>query len=313
MLKADNTDVYSIVMRRLLQVKHAVVVLCAVLLDGAALAEDSDNLCGGKQSSGYLDVSGSKLYYEECGSGPAIVLLHDGLLHAVSWDGVWQPLAAKYHVIRYDRRGYGRSGPAASSFSPTEDLLKLLTHLKVKHAVVAGSSSGGALAIDFAIAHPQMVDGLFLIGPVLHGMSYTEHFRERGRRNSEPMQRDDTSAVAKNWAEDKFLIFGGNERTRRRVYDELIANPQNLRYPTRFEQELSPPANKRLSEIKAPTVILVGEADIADVHAHCGAINAGVQESARLIVKEAGHLVQLENPDEVTKRLEDFGERCARK
>ena len=75
-----------------------------------------------------------------------------------------------------------------------EDLRKLLAHLKVQHAVIVGSSSGGALAIDFAIAHPQMVDGLFLIGPVLHGMEFSEQFLERARRNNEPMERGDVKA-----------------------------------------------------------------------------------------------------------------------
>ena len=170
-----------------------------------------------EQASGYLDVTGSKIYYEERGSGPAIVLLHDGLLHSVTWDEVWQPLAARFRVIRYDRRGYGRSGPATSLFSPTEDLAKLFKHLKVEHAVIVGSSSGGALAIDFAIEHPEMVDGLFLIGPVVHGMEYSAEFRERANRNNEPMERDDVKAWARNWSQDKFLIAGANEKARRKI------------------------------------------------------------------------------------------------
>src|SRR2546423_9489784 len=142
--------------------------LVAALFAHLALSAEPNKPDAGKQASGYVDVPGSKLYYEECGSGPAIVLLHDGLLDAVSWDEVWQPLATKYHVIRYDRRGYGRSDPVTTPFSPTGDLTRLLTHLKVQHALIVGSSSGGALAIDFAIEYPQMVDRLLLIGPVLH-------------------------------------------------------------------------------------------------------------------------------------------------
>jgi pimeloyl-ACP methyl ester carboxylesterase len=53
-------------------------------------------------------------------------------------------------------------------------------------------------------------------------------------------------------------------------------------------------------------VILVGEADIADVHAHCDAINAGIRASRRVVVQDAGHLIQLEKPDEVVHRLQDF-------
>jgi 3-oxoadipate enol-lactonase len=291
-----------------------VLSLCATsLLGHLVLATEAESQGADKQPSGYLDVGDSKIYYEKRGTGPAIVLLHDGLLSAVTWDEVWEPLAARHQVIRYDRRGYGRSELPTKSYSATEDLRKLLTHLKVEHTVIVGSSSGGALAIDFALAHPRMVDGLFLIGPVLHGLPYTASFLERGARNNEPMRRDDIRAVAKNWSEDRFLIAGPNEGARRRIYEQLVANSEKLKFDNHFEQSPSPPASKRLSEVRAPTLILAGEADIADVHAHCAAINAGIRESTQEVVKDAGHLIQLEKPGEVAKRIENFVQRCERK
>jgi 3-oxoadipate enol-lactonase len=263
-----------------------------------------------RPANDYIDVSGSKIYYEECGSGPSIVFLHDGLLPSVTWDEVWQPLATKYHVIRYDRRGYGRSDPATRSFSPTDDMAKLLRHLKVEHAVVVGSSSGGALAIDFAIEHPQMVDGLFLIGPVLHGMEFSAEFRERANRNNEPMDRDDVRAMARNWSQDRFLIAGADEKARQKVYEHLVTSAEKLKsYDSTLEEKLSPPASKRLDEIKAPTLILVGNADIGDVHAHIAAINAGIRGSERIAVKDAGHLIQLEKGEDIVKKLEAFIDR----
>jgi len=290
------------------------LLFCAASLHGhSVLATEADSHGTEKQTSGYLDVGDSKIYYETRGSGPAIVLLHDGLLSAVTWDEVWEPLASRHEVIRYDRRGYGRSELPTKSYSSTEDLKKLLTHLKRQHAVIVGSSSGGALAIDFAIAHPQMVDGLFLIGPVLHGLPYTASFLERGARNNEPMQRDDIRGVAKNWSEDRFLIAGANKDARRKIYEQLVANSEKLKFDNHFEQSLSPPASKRLSEVKAPTLILAGEADIADVRAHCAAINAGIRESTQEVIKDAGHLIQLEKPGEVAKKIEGFVQRCERK
>src|SRR5271163_1272654 len=142
-----------------------------------------------KTVSGRLEISGSKIYYEECGLGPiAVVLLHDGLLHSVTWDAVWKPLCMKYHTVRYDRRGYGRSEVPKSQFAPADDLFELLSHLRIEHAVVVGSSSGAALAIDFALAHPEMVDGLFLIGPVVNGLDLSTAFIERGERNMAPLK-----------------------------------------------------------------------------------------------------------------------------
>jgi 3-oxoadipate enol-lactonase len=284
------------------------ISLCAVtifshgILEGAANGASTE-----KGTAGYLDVGGSKIYHETRGSGPAIILLHDGSLSSSTWDEVWESLAKKHQVIRYDRRGYGRSELPTKSYSSTEDLAKLLMYLKVQHAVVVGSSSGGALAIDFAIAHPEMVDGLFLIGPVLHGMEFSDQFRERARRNNEPMEHDDVKAWAKNWSQDPFLIAGVNEAARRRIYEQLVANVEKLKkFDSALEEKLSPPASQRLSEIKARTFILVGEGDIADVQAHCYAIKAGIRGSERVVVKGVGHLIQLEKADEVIRSLNDF-------
>jgi pimeloyl-ACP methyl ester carboxylesterase len=276
------------------------------------IAAESTGQCVGK--SDYVDVGGAKLHYEECGSGPAVVLLHDGLLPSVSWDEVWQPLAAKYHVVRYDRRGYGRSDLATTPFSPVRDLAELLRHLKVKHAIVVGNSSGGALALDFAIEHPEMVDGLFLVGPVLHGLDFSSEFRERANRNNEPMEHDDVRAMARNWSQDKFLVAGANEKARRKIYEELVANAEKLKkYDGALEEKLSTPASKRLGEIKMPTLILVGEGDIGDVQLHTRAISGGISGSERIVVKGAGHLIQLEKPGEVVSRLENFAARVADK
>ena len=71
----------------------------------------------------YVDVGGSKIWYEECGSSaprPAVVLLHDGLVHSITWDDVWAPLCSRYHVLRYDRRDMaGRSRRGLRSFPKT--------------------------------------------------------------------------------------------------------------------------------------------------------------------------------------------------
>jgi 3-oxoadipate enol-lactonase len=260
-----------------------------------------------KTVSGRLEISGSKIYYEECGSGPAaVVLLHDGLLHSVTWDGIWKPLCGKYHAVRYDRRGYGRSEAPKSQFAPTEDLYALLTHLKIERAVVVGNSSGGALAIDFTLAHPDMVEGLFLIGPVVGGMEVSAAFLERGEKNMAPLKNGDAKAAAENWSKDRFIIGEGHDPARKRLYEILADNPQNLKYTGEFEIRNSRPSNSRLGEIHVPTSIVVGEFDIPDVHAHAGAIEAGIPGSERDIIINAGHLVQIEQPDVLMEKMVPF-------
>ncbi len=107
---------------------------------------------------GHLDV-GSKLYYETYGDeGPVLVLIHDGLVHREVWDAQIATFSAAHRVVRYDRRGYGRSEPPAKAYSNVADL----EVLGVGRAHLVGHSMGGGNAVDFALEHPEKVRSLIL-------------------------------------------------------------------------------------------------------------------------------------------------------
>jgi pimeloyl-ACP methyl ester carboxylesterase len=262
-------------------------------------------------------MGGVKLWYEECGSAnssaPAVVLLHDGLVHSITWDGVWAPLCAKYHVVRYDRRGYGRSDPATAPFAPEEDLFRIMRQVHMDRAILVGNSSGGGLALDFSLAHPEMVEGLFLIGPVVHGMASTDYFNERSAKNSAPLEYGDVKGAAKNWSEDRFIIGGEDPSARKRLYEALVQNPQNLKASSALEARRSPPTAMRLSEIRVPALVLVGEDDIADVFAYSGAIEAAVPLASFEVMKNTGHLIQIQRPAELVTRFNKFVSMAERK
>jgi 3-oxoadipate enol-lactonase len=264
----------------------------------------------------YVHVGGSKIWYEECGSSapePAVVLLHDGLVHSVTWDDVWAPLCSRHHVLRYDRRGYGRSEPAKAPFVPEDDLSTIMHRVHMDRAVIVGNSSGGGLALDFALAHPEMVEALFLIGPVVHGMPSSDYFNQRGSQNSAPLTHGDVKATVEKWSKDRFLIAGDDQRARKRLYDALAENPQNLTVAGELEIRPSPPAALRLSQIRVPTLILVGEADIGDVFAYSGAIEAAVPLASFEIWKNTGHLIQIQSPAELVSRFNRFVALASRK
>jgi len=288
------------------QIPALLFLLAAVFAPGVPAATSHDS---------FFDVGGTRLWYEECGSSntPAVVLLHDGLLHSVTWDGVWLPLCAKYHVVRYDRRGYGRSEAAKAPFVPEDDLLKVMQQVHMEGAIVVGNSSGGGLALDFALAHPAMVEALFLIGPVVHGMASSDYFNQRGDENSAPLSHGDTKGAAENWSKDRFLIAGENPQARKQLYDTLIQNPQNLQVSGQLEIRPSPPPVERLSQIHVPTLVLVGEADIADVFAYSGAIEAALPVASLEVWKNTGHLIQIEKPAELVSRFNRFVSLAERK
>jgi 3-oxoadipate enol-lactonase len=244
----------------------------------------------------FLDVDGSKIYYEECGTGAeAVVLIHDGIADSLVWDGVWPAFCKQFRTIRYDRRGYGRSPATTVIYTETDDLFAHLRHLQIKRAMLVGSSHGGGLAINFTLEHPNLVEQLVLVGAVVDGYGYSDQFLLRGLKNNEPGEKDVARLIA-NWANDKYLLAADHPEAKKKLQAILTANPQDLTHddmprPTR-------PAVARLAEIRAPTLILVGDQDIPDVHAHAGVIENGIPDSRRVVVEDTGHLMYLEKPEE---------------
>ena len=253
----------------------------------------------------FVEIEGSKLYYEECGSAPqTVVLVHDGVVNSAVWDDVWPELCKQFHVIRYDRRGYGRSPAPTTWYSETDDLLSLLHHLKVSRVALVGSSHGGELSIDFTLAHPEIVQQLVLVGAVVSGMPYSQHFLDRGKHAFELLGKGDVKGAISEWSKDKYLIAPGNDAARKRLFDLLSANPQDMQhpdYPLRNK-----PSLPRLHEIHVPTLILTGDADVPDVHAHAGAIEAGIPNSRRVVVAGTGHIMYLEKPAEFSRLVINF-------
>jgi 3-oxoadipate enol-lactonase len=250
--------------------------------------------------SHFVEVENGKIYYEECGTGPdAVVLIHDGIAHSAVWDGVWPAFCKEFHTIRYDRRGYGRSPAATTWYYEIDDLYTLLRDLKVSRAFLVGSSHGGELTIDFTLAHPKLVDGMVLVGAVVSGYGYSDHFLNRGIANSKPMEKNDSAAVVSNWANDKYVLAADHPEAKKKLHEILTAAPQDLNHPD-FSRP-TPDSLPRLGEIHVPTLILVGDVDIPDVHSHAGVIEAGIQNSRRIVVEDAGHLMYLEKPEEFTR------------
>jgi len=244
----------------------------------------------------FVDVENGTIYYEECGNAPTtVVLIHDGIAHSAVWDAVWPAFCAKFHTIRYDRRGYGRSPASTTWYYETDDLATLLHHRKVARAVVVGSSHGGELSIDFTLAHPEMVQQLVLVGAVVSGYTYSDHFLNRGMRNSRPLEKNDVKAANENWSKDKYLLAPGHEAAQKTLLDILNGSPQDLNHPDYIRP--TQPALPRLHEISVPTLILTGDADIPDVHAHAGAIETGIRGSRRVVLSNVGHLMYLEQPE----------------
>jgi len=127
-------------------------------------------------TAGRLILDDGELTYHRRGEGPAVVLLHGGGLGGVTWDRQFDLLARDHTVVRYDARGHGGSSPVTGPFAHHEDLRDLLDGLDLDRPTLVGLSMGARTAIDFAVAHPDRVAGLVLVGPGVSGMEFEDPF-----------------------------------------------------------------------------------------------------------------------------------------
>ncbi|MFH1842693.1 MAG: alpha/beta hydrolase [bacterium] len=248
-------------------------------------------------------VDGGNLWYEDAGEGFPLVLIHDGLCHSAVWENQFAVLAGTYRVIRYDRRGFGRSDQPEAVYSNLDDLHALICHLGLERVVLMGSSSGGGLALDYTLAHPERIEALVLAGPVVSGLPYSSHFNVRGYRNYDP----DLETMIQHWVADEYTIAPGNDMARQELQALFAACPHNLDLTKFFLLDQSdPPALPRLHEIIVPVLLVSGEHDAPDVHAHLGAIESGILGARRIVIRDAGHLPYLEQPTAFNEAVLEF-------
>jgi pimeloyl-ACP methyl ester carboxylesterase len=261
---------------------------------------------------GYLKVEQVQLYYEMMGSGPPLVLIHDALLHREVWDKQFETFARDYTVIRYDQRGYGLSDFDDMGYVSIEDLHALLEFLDIDSATLVGSSYGGQMALDFALAYPDMVDALVLVGAPISGSSFSQNdadayiwrrvvfgryfgqFRPSGRLHNV----DEAKEAIDFWfgfPSSRYWILPENADIRQSARNLLLANLQNLIH-RRLIKEPESPANGRLATIQVPVLIIVGQGDNPDLHEHATKLETGIAGASKVVIPNAGHLVHLEQP-----------------
>jgi pimeloyl-ACP methyl ester carboxylesterase len=264
-------------------------------------------LAAGAARAEMADVDGGQLYYETCGKGSqAIVLIHDGVINSASFDDMWPILCRDFRVVRYDRRGYGKSPAAKAPYSPQDDLAAVMAAAKLDRASLVGFSFGGGLAVSYAVQHPERVERLVLSGTVLNGFRPTKTFSDHVTRIMMPMIIGNVDAVVANAEKSGWVMAPDHPEAKAKALAILKASPQDLRHQMHDPIKGWPSDLPRLPGLQVPTLIMTGDHDIADNQATSGAAQALIPGSRRIVIDDAGHLMQLEHPREVAELIADF-------
>ena len=261
---------------------------------------------------GYVPVPGGRLYYQESGAGPAVILMHAGIADHTMWDAQVGPFSGHYRIVRYDLRGFGRSSMPEADFMPHDDLRLLLEHLEIEKPALVGVSVSGGIAVDFAIAHPG---GLWALVPVAAGLdgydwSGDESLARFGAEEKAAIEAGDLDrAVELNvelWVDGPGRGPGDVDpavRERVRQMQRAIFEKGD---PAGEALSLEPLAIERLDEIRAPTLAVVGDQDVPAIIEITDIIAARVPGARKAIIANAAHVPNMERPEEFNRLVLDF-------
>ena len=261
-----------------------------------------------------IDNGSAALAAEAWGVGErGIVLLHPGVADRRIWRSMAPLIQDLGRCVAYDRRGYGES-PASENPSleqEMQDLEAVIAHFGFDSVWLVGNSMGGRLAVDFALAHPELVHGLFLVAPGFSGtpdifpMDPDAMSIEEASIAAE--QQGDFEASAEGilhiWLDGPRSLVGRVDGEARALAKEMaLAIVRN--WPSEVEGD-GTAAWPLLPTLGAPTTILLGDLDVTEVLASCPIAAAAIPGCSLVTLPDRVHMPQLEDPAQVAEVLRE--------
>jgi pimeloyl-ACP methyl ester carboxylesterase len=271
------------------------------------------------EHSRFVDVDGVRVHYQEAGdqNAPALILIHGFASSTLVWSKVFLALAEEgYRVIAVDMLGYGYSAkPRNGEYTiagQAKLLTRLLDRLGITHAILVGSSYGGAVAATCALDYVDRVEKLVLVGAVSNNRPLAYKLM---RVFGSPVFGDVVSP----------LLIGSRRLLRRRmkrvydrhawVLDERRVEARHLplraagtqraiiRTVRRWDAER---ISRDAHQIRQPTLLLWGENDREIPLADGERLHAEIPGSRLIVFLNCGHLPHEEYPEAFTNLVIDF-------
>jgi pimeloyl-ACP methyl ester carboxylesterase len=245
------------------------------------------------------------LSYEASGSGETVVLIHAFSVDRRMWAPQIPLLESRFRVIRYDLRGHGKSEGLSAPYAPYEDLRSVLDALGVNRATLIGLSAGAEVATNFTLAYPNRVARLILASPGLSGfvpstpLTWTQPVFEA-------VVAGDPERAAKLWAATPIMALRNDVTAASTVTDLVLSNARLWSYRTNPVQQLTPPAIKRLSEIRCPALVIIGEQDLPHIKEIASLLVGGIAGAKLVTLPRAGHLVNLDAREAFNQAIQSF-------
>tara|TARA_B100000530_G_C15875215_1_gene455083 strand:- start:448 stop:1209 length:762 start_codon:yes stop_codon:yes gene_type:complete len=238
-----------------------------------------------------------RLYYEDHGSGPAVLLTHGYGATSQMWQDQVAEFKDRYRIIVWDLRGHGESDypddPDLYSKQHTvADIGALLDACSLERAVIGGHSLGGYSTLAFHRVHPERCDALMLFncGPGF-------------KKNEARLKWNETAERRAKRFEDEGLTLMGDRaeflRAEHRNANGLAHAARGMLAHDNSEVIFS------LPEIQKPTLVLVGVDDTPFIAA-ADYMAAKIAGAEKAVIENANHAANLDNPDDFNAAMGEF-------
>lgn len=241
-----------------------------------------------------------------------MVLIHAGIADSRMWDPQWDAFTARHRTLRYDMREFGESAPEPGTFAHGRDLIALLEGLQLGPAALVGVSLGGRVAAEVAVARPDLVCALVMVGPGMPSTGWSEDVRGYGAEEDRLLEAGDLSGAADMTV--RFWVDGVDrapdavdpavrESVRAmqlRAYEHMDgADPEG-------EQRTVEDLAARVGEIAVPTLLIVGDHDRPDIVRTVEWLADEIPGARLERMRGTAHLPSMEQPERFTELVLGF-------
>ncbi len=258
-------------------------------------------------SERYIEVNGAALRVRSAGAGPAVVLVHGWALDLDMWQPQLELLADHYHVVAFDRRGFGLSSGAPSIEQDVRDVDRLLNHLNVTRATIVGMSQGARVAMRWALKDPERVSCLILDGPPAEAWSPSldapeipiDEYRYRVRYEG-------IDAFRRAWLPHPFMQLHTSAPRTHELLRDMVTRYPALDLLNDDLPAVRPISLRDLRRLDVPALIVSGQHDSAQRRTIASKLADGLPDAQVQILRGAGHLAALDDAETYAKVLHKF-------
>jgi 3-oxoadipate enol-lactonase len=260
-----------------------------------------------------LIVNSVAISYTDQGSddAPVLIFIHGFPLNKSMWDKQMEALKENYRVIAYDIRGHGDSDAGNEEFSIelfVSDLLSLMDVLKIDKASLCGLSMGGYIVLNAIEHYPERFLAL-----VLSDTQCLSDSKEAKEKRKTAMENITKNGIEKYADETLKNLFAPDSFTMKKeeiaaVKEMILTTSEQSLCSTLLALSNREETCGKLPEINVPVLFMVGKEDIITPVALAEQMHKKIKNSKIHVIERAGHLSNMENPDDFNHQLRLFFE-----